>query len=97
MKTIEYFVKDEDIRNSKAAEAVVKKLFLGKDPKEHVFIVDYKDVKDPVVTMSTGIIFQNFATAGFIKTIIKNHRYKEKLLENPTIKLLIGNQKLEVK
>jgi hypothetical protein len=97
MKTIEYLVKDEDIRNPKNGEMVVNKLFEGKDPKEHVFVVDYKNIKDPIVTMSTGIIFQNFSNKGVAKVIIKNHKYKDKLLENPTIKLLIGHNKLEVK
>lgn len=96
MKTIEYFVKDEDIRNPKNAEEIIKKLFLGKDHKEYTFVVDYIHVNNPIVTMSTGIIFQGFADKGVAKIIIKNHKFKDKLLENPTIKMLMSRNKLEV-
>ena len=96
MKTINYLVKDEDIRNLKNAEEVIASLFQGKVASEHIFVVDYKNIDNPIVTMSTGIIFQNFAQKGVAKTIIRNHRYKDQLLENPTIKLLISQNKLEV-
>lgn len=96
MNNIEYFVKNEDIRNPKNAEEIITRLFQGKDLGQYSFTVDYKNVEDPVVTMSTGIIFQNFANKGVAKVIIKNHKYKDKLLENPTIKMLMGQKKLEV-
>jgi hypothetical protein len=97
MDNIEYFVKNEDIRNPKNAEEIITRLFKGKDLKEYTFTVDYKNVDDPIVTMSTGIIFQNFVNKGVAKVLIKNHKYKDKLLENPAIKTLIGQKKLEVK
>jgi hypothetical protein len=96
MKTIEYFVKDEDIRNPKNAEDIIKRLFLGKDPKDYTFVVDYLHVSNPIVTMSTGIIFQDFANKGVAKIIIKNHKFKDKLLENAAIKMLMSHNKLEV-
>lgn len=97
MKTIEYLVKEEDIRNTKNGEDVVRKLLLGKDPKEYAFVVDYINIGNPIVAMSTGIIFQGFATKGVAKIVIRNHKQKDKLLENPTIKMLIRLNKLEVK
>jgi hypothetical protein len=80
----------------KNAEEIITKLFLGKDVKEHIFIVDYKNVNDPIVTMSTGLIFQNFSNKGVSKIIIKNHKFKDKLLENPAIKMLMSHNKLEI-
>ncbi len=96
MKTIEYFVRNEDIRNPKNAEEIVNNLFFGKDMKEYTFVVDYKNTDDPIVTMSTGLIFQNFINKGLAKVIIKNHKYKDKLLQNPAIKILMSHNQLEV-
>jgi hypothetical protein len=97
MKTIEYFVKEEDIRNPQKGEEVVSSFFKGKDATEHVFVVDYLNVMDPKVTMSTGLIFQNFVKKGVAKVIIRNHRHRDILIENPVIKMLIRQNKLEVK
>ncbi|NJO91532.1 MAG: hypothetical protein HC831_23150 [Chloroflexia bacterium] len=96
MKTIEYYVKNEDIRNPKNAKEIVNDLFFGKDETEYIFVVDYKNTDNPIVTMSTGLIFQDFVNRGLAKVIIKNHKYKDKLLENPTIKLLMKHSQLEV-
>lgn len=96
MQKITYLVKDEDIRKPEAAAKVIEELFKGKDPKEYNFVVDYSQVTDPIVTMSTGIIFQRFCNQGFPKVIIKGHKYKDKLLDNPAIKSLIGTGKIEV-
>jgi hypothetical protein len=96
MQKITYLVKDEDIRKPEAATKVIEDLFKGKDPKDCTFVVDYSQVRDPVVTMSTGIIFQRFCNQGFPKVIIKGHKYKDKLLENPAVKSLIASGKIEV-
>ena len=97
MKVLKYVVKEENIRNVEGDKEVIKKFIAGKDPKNHIFEIDFLNIADPKVTMSTGITFQNIANVGFKKIIVINHKYKDQLEINPVIKILISKGIIEIR
>jgi len=97
MERIRYTVKSEDIRNPEGVAQIIKKLVLGKNIKECSFEPDFINISDPQVTMSTGLIYQNIANAGFAKIVIHNHKNKDKLKENPVVRTLIEKKIMEIR
>ena len=97
MKVLKYVVKEENIRNVDGDKDVLKNLIAGKNPKDYVFEIDFLNIADPKVTMSTGITFQNIANVGFPKIVVKNHKYKDQLENNPGIKTLISKGIIEIR
>jgi len=96
MKVLKYNVKEEDVRNIEGDKQTLKKLIDGINPKEHIFELDFGNVANPMVTMSTGIMFQEIANIGFPKIVIKNHKFKDQLKENAAVNHLIGKNIIEI-
>lgn len=96
MGNYNYVVKSDRIRNLALIEKDIIEVTRIVKPAETALVVDYTEIEDPTVTATSGLVYQRLLSVGFHTVVIKNHRYKDKLMEQPMIKLLMKRGQIKV-